>query len=63
MQLFKNEKLLSEHYYFAWSANKSGFFLELVKIMKSFPLIGKVFAELGQNFVIFSKKSETKPTT
>ena len=58
MQLFKNEKLLSEHYYFAQSAKKFSFLSGSGKIWKSFPLIGKVFAELGQNFAIFSKNQK-----
>jgi hypothetical protein len=28
------------------------------KIWKSFPLIGKVFAQIGQNFTIFSKNQK-----
>jgi hypothetical protein len=59
MQLLKNEKLLNDHYYFAGSAIKNFSVLSgSGKIWKSFPLIAKVFAQLDQNFAIFSKNKK-----
>ena len=57
MQLFKNEKLLSEHYYFAWSANKSGFFLELERLWKVFLSLEKCLQSLAKT-LSFSVKNQ-----
>ena len=38
-------------------------FVWILKNLEKFPHIRKMYAKLGQNFTIFSKKSETMPTT
>lgn len=38
-------------------------FVWILKIFEKFPHIGKMLAKHGQNFTIFSKRSETMPTT
>jgi hypothetical protein len=50
----------SEHYYFAQIFS---FCLPLENFEKVFLSLEKCFAQLSQNFAIFSKKSETMPTT
>ena len=59
MQLFKNEKLLSEHYYFAQSAKKNLVFcLDLEKFGKVFLSLEKCLHSLAKTLPKFSKNQK-----